>query len=187
MNYAVCDHRLFELDYARFYGAEAVAGFYDSRSIAPVLLTGYEDEDAETSIRRYRRKIPSLLHAKDVSPNRLMSGLRDAQREAIEGIVRPERQSCPAVMTVTDMVSAEMRDGQEAVVRVIVAQWNPEEPVGFPLSMVPEQIRKAVVPGAFLYADVNVDAHRQEDLFFENFSLPDPDDVQAADTLFDNR
>jgi len=180
--YAVCDHRLFEGHYARFTGAEAVAGFYDTKAIAPVLVTGYEKEDAETSIRMHRRKVPALLHSTELTPDRLVDTLMAAEREAVQGILPAEREPCPAVMSITELIPA----GREKIVRVVIAQWDPQHEVGFPLSMVPASFHHAVRPGAFLYADVNVDAPRQEDLFFENFSLPNPADVQAAESYFDN-
>jgi hypothetical protein len=176
-SYAVCDHRLFEGNYARFFGAQAVAAFYDAR-VAPVLVTGWENDDVETSIRLYRQKIPSLLHSKDASPQRLELELEKSGREVIEGVVAVEREPCPAILSVTDI----LRRGGEAVVRAIVSQWHPTEEVGFPLAMVPQGLREAAQPGRFLYADVNVDATSAEDLFFVNFSLPNEKDVEAAFT-----
>src|SRR5712671_4946160 len=60
VKYALCDHRLNERPYASFYGAEAVARFYDV-GIPAVLVTSYQRSDTETSIRPYRRRIPRLL------------------------------------------------------------------------------------------------------------------------------
>ena len=134
--YAVCDHRLFERHYQTFYGAEAVAGFYDSGSIAPILLTGYEREDAETSIRKYRRKDTGFASFKGAlagQAHKRNSATR--RRETVKGIVPPERQPCPAVMTVTELDTV----GKETLVRVIIAQWSPDEDGWLPTFDGPER------------------------------------------------
>jgi hypothetical protein len=179
--YAVCDHRLFERNYATFFGAEAVAGFYDSHLIAPLLVTGYENADSETTIRVHRRKIPSLLHSRDVTPDTIANGLNAARLETIEGLLPPEREPCPAIMSVTDLLP----QTRDTLVRVIVAQWRPDAEVGFPLSMIPDAMRCHVRAGSLLRAEINVDAARAEDLYFVNFSLPNADDVKKADINFD--
>src|ERR1019366_7749218 len=63
----ICDHHLSEhSDYATYYGAEAVAESY-RHGIGGILVTAYEGDDAEFSLRRYRRQIPALIR----SPNEL--------------------------------------------------------------------------------------------------------------------
>jgi len=47
--------------------------------------------------------------------------------------------------------------------------------VGLPLEMVPEKLKPAVAPGALLIAQVNIEATRAEDLYFDKFELPDAD------------
>lgn len=179
--YAICDHRLFEADYASFFGAAAVAGLYDSHQVAPLLVTGYENDDSETSIRIYRRKIPVLLHSTEVTPDSLMAGLLCSRQEVVEGVISPDREPCPAILTVTQILP---HKNEGSIVKVIIAQWDSQTEVGFPISMMPIQIRNALRPGSFLYADVNVDAQRAEDLYFFNFVLPEPNDVHVAATNF---
>src|SRR5258706_14190296 len=55
----MCDNRLFEHDYADYYGAAAVAASYRSGR-GGVLITAYEKDDAELSIRQFRRWVPAL-------------------------------------------------------------------------------------------------------------------------------
>ena len=76
---------------------------------------------------------------------------------------------------------------EEKIVKVVVTQWNANEQVGFPLSMLPPQMRANVSIGAFLLATVNTAAAGADDLFFEDFELPHPDDVKAVRTQFNHR
>jgi len=75
----------------------------------------------------------------------------------------------------------------ERVVKVVITQWNPHEQVGFPLSMVPQRLRQHVEIGGFLLATVNTAAKSPDDLFFEDFELPHPDDVKAVRAQFGGR
>lgn len=182
-SYVVCDHRLIEKGrYATFLGAEAVARFYDSHQIAPLLVTAYETLDSEMSIRPHRRKIPMLLHRSQVTPDTLIKGLSYALEEAVERRISKERKPHSAILTITDIVAK----GKDQVVRVVITQWDPHTDVGFPLSMMPPEIQIAIRPGDFLYADVNVNALRSEDLYFDNFRMPNQDDVRAAATILNN-
>jgi hypothetical protein len=41
----------------------------------------------------------------------------------------------------------------------------------------------AAKPGSLLIAQVNIDAARQEDLFFDEFELPNPDALKKAKSV----
>ncbi len=51
-------------------------------------------------------------------------------------------------------------------------QWDPDVPITFPESAVPESIRRHLRKDAVLLASVNTDAERREDLYFKDFELP---------------
>ena len=70
------------------------------------------------------------------------------------------------------------------IVKVMLAQWNAKSEVGFPLDMVPKDMRKKVEVGKLLIAQVNIEAARSEDLFFDKFELPDPNVYKKAEKLF---
>jgi len=175
----MCDHRLFERNYATYYGAEAVADSYRNGR-GGVLVTDYEKDDAELSIRRYRRWIPALVRALDLKLTVLESALLQADREVREKVVSRERVPHRTIMTVRGVVPK----GGEKVVRVMMSQWDPKSEVGFPLDKLPERVRPVVAPGQILIAQVNIEASRAEDLFFEEFELPDPDVLKNAEALF---
>lgn len=178
--FALCDHRLTEGHYARFTGAEVVARFYDA-GIPAVLVTSYLRSDIETTIRPFRRKIPRLLPG--ISPVSLREALEACKAEVVDNKVPLERRGCRAVLTVKELASR----GSQTVVRVRITQWSTTELAGFPLSMVPNEIRKDVKVGAFLFATVNTGALSADDLFFEDFQLPHPDDVKTVQAQFGGR
>jgi hypothetical protein len=172
----ICDHRLFEHgDYARYSGAAAVAASYRSGR-GGVLVTAFEKEDAELSIREYRRWIPVLIHATELKRPLLEAALLQADREAREHL--PTRQRLPyrAIMTIKNLVAR----GDKTVVKVVMSQWNPDFEVGFPLHMLPEPLRASAVPGNMLIAQVNLEAEHAEDLFFDSFERPDLDVLQKS-------
>ncbi len=67
-----------------------------------------------------------------------------------------------------------------------MSQWNATQEVGFPLDLVPKELQVAVQPGNMLIAEVNIEAARQEDLFFDKFELPNPNVLEKAKTIFDH-
>lgn len=83
-------------------------------------------------------------------------------------------------MTVSSLHSR----GDSKVVKVMMSQWDATQEVGFPLDLVPKKLQAAVKPGAFLIAEVNIDAERQEELYFDKFELPDADVLKNAKSLF---
>jgi len=178
----VCDHRLFERgSYATYNGAAAVAASYRSGR-GGVLVTAWEREDAELSIREHRRWIPVLIHATELKRTVLEEALLQADREARQHL--PVRQRVPyrTIMTVTSLVSS----GGKQVVKVVMSQWNPNLEVGFPISMLPQGMRAAAVPGNMLIAQVNLEAERPEGLFFDSFELPDPDVLHRTQTFLNH-
>ena len=177
----VCDHRLFERgDYAGYTGAAAVTASYRNNR-GGVLVTAWEKDDAELSLREYRRWIPALVHATELNRGLLESALMQADREAREHQPTRQRVGYRTIMTVRNLVPR----GDKVVVKVVMSQWNPDQEVGFPLHMLPQEMRAKASPGNMLLAEVNLEAERAEDLFFDKFELPDPDVLRNAKTLFD--
>jgi FixJ family two-component response regulator len=169
IQFGIFDHRLTERHFADFLGAEGVSAFNHNLK-ASILVTGYENDDSETSIRKYRRGIPVLLHMSEVNSSKLSIGLIKTYQEIVEKKVPIERQSCRSILTIVDII----KKGNVQVVKVIVSQWNPKEQIGFPFDMLPGTLRGSISIGKYLMASVNVDATRAEDIFFDNFELPNP-------------
>jgi len=176
----ICDHHLSERgDYAPYYGAQAVAESY-RQGIGGILVTAFEKDDAELSLRRFRRHIPALIRSpEDFDRGKLVAALLQADREVREYSPSLERIPHRTIMTVQRI---EPR-GSTKVVKVIMSQWNASQAVGFPLDLIPKAFQAAVKPGELLIAQVNIEAVRQEDLFFDKFELPDANALKTAKTI----
>lgn len=178
----ICDHRLFECgDYADYTGAKAIAAGYRCH-YGGILVTAYEGIDIESSIREYRRWIPSLIHSNNLDPETMIKALEIADREARENIPCPERIAYRTLMTVRRIINT----GTGPIVKVIMSQWRINEEVGFPLSMVPSKMRSETEPGKMIIAKVNVGANNASDLYFDEFEMPDPDVLRNIDSNSDN-
>lgn len=164
---AICDHRLRGL--AHFSGAQAVASLV-AQNVPALLVTQYVDTDADVSIRRWRYGVPVLLDRGDADPDRLRQGLDDCARE-IQGFYAPGRRPRRTLIQIDETAN----ESGEPVVDTRVLSWNPHRAVRFPLSLVPADLRRLVVPGAFLIAMVNIGAERAQDLYFKDFErAPEP-------------
>lgn len=171
---AVCDHRLQEGNLATFYGAELVAGLYDRR-IPSVLVTNWAKQDLEGTIRRYRRRIPSLIKTDDANPETLRSGLFSSLKE-IRGEFVSGRVARRAIVAVKSIAIV----NGERIVEALVPAWGPHEPISFPLDLVTGVLKDKVAANVMLTAWVNIGAECAEDLFLDNFELaPDPDEATA--------
>lgn len=178
----ICDHRLFEYgNYANYTGAKAVAESYRS-GYGGVLVTSYEKEDAELSIREYRRWIPSLIHSTHLKPDTLVAALLEADKEARQKILAKNRIPYRTIMTIKRIVNR----GTDQIVKVLMSQWNAHEEVGFPLILIPSNIQSKLEPGSLLIAQVNIEANRSEELYFDKFEIPDPDVLKKTQTYFDH-
>lgn len=175
----VCDHRLFEHgDYASYFGAQAVAESYHL-GVGGIVLTAYEKNDADDSLRRSRRWIPALVHSTELTTVSLQTALLQADLEVREHQISKERTPHRTIMTV---MRVEERNTSK-IVKVMMSQWDSEHEVGFPLDLIPTKLRVAAKPGNLLIAQVNIDAARQEDLFFDKFELPNPDALKKAKSI----
>lgn len=177
----VCDHHLSQKkDYAPFLGAEAVAQCY-RLGIAAILVTAYESADAECSLRLYRRHIPALVRSpENFDRHHVAEALLQAEMEVQRHSPARERVPHRAVMTVQRVEV----HGSTRLVKVMMSQWDSKEEIGFPLDLVPKKFQASVKPGNLLIAEVNIEAQRQEDLFFDKFELPNPDALKKSKAMF---
>ncbi len=178
----ICDHHLSEKgDYAPYYGAQAVAESY-RQGVGGILVTAFEKDDAELSLRRFRRHIPALIRSpEDFDRGKLQAALLQAEREVREHSPSRERIPHRTIMTIQRVNP----HGSNKIVKVMMSQWDATQEVGFPLDLVPKELQAAVQPGSMLIAEVNIEAARQEDLFFDKFELPNTDVLKKAETLLD--
>jgi hypothetical protein len=168
---ALCDHRLREGNYAAFDGAEAVASLYDQRKPA-ILVTDYGEVDRDGSIRAFRRRIPILIPTSEALPDRIVRGLEVCEREVIKHEIPISRRPRRALVMIDEVVQSP--HGRQVI--AFVPQWDPNEAVSFPESIIPADLRSEVKKGRFLIAWINTDAELNEDLFFDSFELP-PDEA----------
>lgn len=180
INLVICDHHLSQRgDYAPYFGAQAVAESYRN-GIGGILVTAYERDDAELSLRLYRRQIPALIRSPGLDRANLQTALLQAENEVQKHQMTRERVPHRTIMTVLRVDER----GASKIVKVMMSQWNSSQEVGFPLDLIPLKLRMAAKPGNLLIAQVNVEAARQEDLFFDEFELPNPDVLKKAKTIF---
>lgn len=172
----ICDHRLFEhAHYANYTGAMAIAACYKSGR-GGVLVTSWEKEDAETTIREYRRWIPSLVHSTDLGPETLVAALNEADKEARQKIPAKNRKPYRTLLTVQRIIET----GQGKIVKVVMSQWNINEEVGFPINLITPGLHAKIEPGDMLIAKVNIEAKRAEELYFDEFEIADPDVLKKS-------
>jgi len=175
--FAVFDHRLAPRNFAQFTGAATIAALYDRHRTAPLLVTTWERQDAETTIRLHRKKVPVLLSAQDFDdPGVIRDCLTACAREVRDRQVPSERRPWRTAVQIED------RDDRIGVVDALIPGWNPEAKVTFPLDLIAPELRDLAVPGQVFFALVNTGAERDEDLFFSDFELapePDPNDGLA--------
>src|SRR5574341_1473652 len=158
----LCDHRL--TTYARFSGAEAVASFYKVRFPA-VLCTAYSRADID-AMRRYRRHIPAVIGANDVSPEAIVDGFKRCVQE-FNGEYLPSRRPWRTLVSVVE-VDKESADNK---LFVIISAWNSAEVVRLLFDLVPPELRLHIQVGARFYAQVNIGAEDQNDLYFDQFEI----------------
>ena len=170
----VCDHRLSFGSNTAVSGAEIVARFYDKK-IPAILVTQFVDIDYDTSIRKWRNKIPILLDRGKTSALVIKEGFEKCKQELF-GELSPDRVAYRSLIRVVEIDKSR----KEATVLAIIPTWNPRHVVQFPLSIIPASMRDGIQSDARLLAKTNLDAARAEDLFFIDFetipSLSDDDD-----------
>lgn len=151
---AICDHRLrVGTFYASFNGAELVASLY--RVGFPAVLCTRWDHAGVDDIRPHRQCIPVLINPGDLDPETLRASFEICLDE-LAGNYQPHRRPWRTQIRVEEI------DEDAGFAGVIIPAWNPTEGVRLRLSDIPE-VRK----GEFLYAQVNLGAERQEELYFE--------------------
>ncbi len=162
---AVCTHRLGTLDGKPLYGAQLVAALYDLK-IPALLVTLYSDIDKDMSIRRWKDKVPIVLHPREFEIDTVQEYLEECAME-LQGQPPEHRIPYRVLLLVHNVENA----GEETAVDVEVGCWDHYHIVRLPLSLMPEHIRADIRCGTWLYADVNIKARYQDDLYFRNIEL----------------
>jgi hypothetical protein len=162
---AICTHRLGMLDGKPLYGAQLVAALYDLK-IPALLVTQYSDIDKNMSIRKWKDKVPIVLHPREFEPDTVQEYLEECAAE-LQGQPPEHRIPYRVLLRVHNVESI----GEETAVDVEIESWDHCHVIRLPLSLIPEHIHADIWCGAWLYADVNIKAQYQEDLYFRNIEL----------------
>ncbi len=166
----VCVHRLGRPDFRAFYGAELVAALYDAK-IPALLVTQYLDIDQHSSLRKWRDKVPVVLHLREFDPASIKECLEFCQAE-IRGNI-PETRVPYRVMVYINNVESVL--GEQYVDGTIDC-WDHYQVVRFPLLLIPQHLHDQVIPGAWFFAHVNVKTDVSHELYFREFVLaPEPE------------
>lgn len=156
----VCDHHLSPRNYAPCTGAEAVGHWYQER-FPSVLVTRYEKAEIE-EIRHYRRKIAALIPSDDASPDTIVKGFEICIGEFNNHFI-PTRKPWMNMFRIDDVEER----SNPIQVYVVVPGWNSGEAIKLPLEMFPENLRQYVKPNERFFANMNLGAENQEDLYFD--------------------
>lgn len=180
----VCDHRLQHQGLAAFYGSELLAKFYNE-GIPGVLVTQFSEVDADTSIREYRKWLPTMIDRESITSDSLISGLVICQDE-INGDLLVNRR---AHRTLVNIVKITNEDGQ-LVADAFIPGWSPRHAVRFPLSSIKDDVRQSIVDAvkkmgdAYSFAMVNIGAKDSVELYFDGFEQAVIPGKSPLDSIF---
>ncbi len=162
---AILDHKLKLVGkYSSFDGAEAVSHLYMAQFPA-VLCTSWGKAEID-AMRCYRRKIPSLISIEDLDPEAIIAGWERCIQE-FSGDFSPVRRPWRALVRVEDVNNA---PGYR-MFYVVIPGWTSSEKVRLPLDLIPPERQSRIQPGTRFYAEVNIGADNQDELYFENLEF----------------
>jgi hypothetical protein len=153
-----------------FSGAELAAALYDA-GIPTLLVTRYLDIDQHTSIRRWRAKLPVVLHMREFEASTIKDSLEFCAAE-LQGCIARSRKPYRVMLHITDVE----RRAEGSSIDVCVGCWDHYQRVRLPFSLIPEHLHDHLVPNSWLFAHVNIRAEWSEELYFREFALaPEPE------------
>lgn len=172
---AICTHRLAPRGSSHFYGAELVSALYDMK-IPALLVTQYTDIDLHTSLRKWRDKIPVILHLRNAIYGNIRQGLEICASE-LQGHFSNARIPYQVLLNVINIED----DSNERMVDVTLPYWDHYQVVRFPMSLISKELHASIKRDTWLLADVNVGARACHELYFRNFKLaPASEDVEEC-------
>lgn len=158
----ICDHHLSPRNYAPVTGAEVVAQCY-GRQFPSLLVTRYGKADID-HIRRFRRNIPVLLTSDEATPDLIPPSFEICVGEFNNNFL-PTRKPWKTLLRIDSLDESSQPIG----VNTLVPAWNSSEFIKLLIDMFPDDMRVNVAPGERFYAQVNIGADKQEDLYFDGF------------------
>lgn len=163
-NAALTDLRLSESWNVPYNGAQLAARLFTLR-LPTILVSEYANDDADTVIRLHRKNLPEVLRADAVtSAAELRVPLRHCSEE-LDGRVPVHRRAWRALARVTARYSAR----GEALIEVVVPEWDSLTPVRLPVDLIPSEHHHRLVSGFRFFSRINTDARTAEEVFFDGF------------------
>ncbi|MDH5880386.1 hypothetical protein L8S15_14920 [Vibrio sp. S/42/10] len=164
----VSDHHLSPGKLASFYGAELLADLYDSK-VPSILITQFFDEDADTSIRRFRQKLPVVIGRGGNDDDDLIGNLLNLSKRELENGPNFDRKPHRALIRIDDFNSTVAHGAVEGV----ITNWNSDVIVKFPLDIIPSSVRSKLSTDDVnrLMAFVNTGAEDSKDIFITDIHL----------------
>ena len=159
----IFDHHLKQSGYATFDGAAAVARLYKKRPSILCTTRTYANMD---TIRLYRRHVPSVVHSDEINPDILARELEVCVNEFNDKYL-PSREPIKTLVRIENVDD----DQTPNIVYAVISSWNPKEVIRFPITLVPSGIRVNVKGGVRLWAQVNLGAEDQTELFLDPFEF----------------
>lgn len=170
--WAICDHRLSRGNLAQFFGAQAVAELNRRKHTPALLVTEYDKIDADVSIRLYRERIPVLVPAQRFDqPEVVAVSLKTCAAEILQGEIPIHRRPWRTLVEISNRTT----ESDQEVLDALIPAWNPRVQIRFPLELITEELRASAQPEARFFAQVNIGAENEEDLFLFGFEpTPEP-------------
>ena len=168
---AVFDHRLKPGNYAAFQGSEAVAALYNIHFPA-LLITAYSQEDID-NIRPHRRNIPVMIKSGALEPRIIREGIMQCLNE-FENIYVKERKPRRVLLRIDEV--------DPSFVFIIIPSWDSNTGLRLHRGIFPRHLGE-IKPGMRLFAEVNIGASKNEDLYFDRFEIAEEPDNSYADLI----
>lgn len=170
----ISDHRLAPGHLASFFGADLLAALYD-REIPTILITQFYDEDADSSIRLYRDKLPSVIGRGSQSPCLFDRLLKFSKNELLtdKDVTRKPHRALIRLDEARVHLSEGMLEG-------IITNWNSEIGVRFPVELIPAHVREKIKSQdvAHISAFVNIGAKDPKDIFITDIhAMPSYEEI----------
>jgi hypothetical protein len=161
---AVCDYKLSGRAYAKFKGAELAADLY-KKQLPALLCTQYVRAEVY-QITPFRRWIPVILSPREVNEQTLIDGLKDCISE-LNGNIRADRRPW---RTLVHFLSAD--EDFPGLYFAEIPGWAVDQVIKVPISLLPPEIQASVRPDYRCFAQVNLGAESDIDLFICDWELP---------------
>jgi hypothetical protein len=117
-------------------------------------------------MRLYRRYIPSVISPGELDPEAIVEGFKRCVQE-INGDFLPSRKPWRTLIRVVEVGS----NLEDKVFYVVLPAWNSTEIIRLPFNLPPREFLEYVRVGSRFYAQVNIGAQDQNDLYFDKFEL----------------